>query len=125
MKNVQEMQKHIESLCDKHRIEVCSHSSGGRAWRKKRRIAIRPVKSSITYAIALHEIGHILGDHQGGTRLDKEYGAWCWAKKNAATWSHTMENAMRKRLRNYIDRARNHKTAKCPENHPIFSLLEV
>ena len=57
---------HIARICKIEDIEVRSHSSGGRAWRKKRLIAIRPVKSAVTYAIALHEIGHILGPRQNG-----------------------------------------------------------
>mgnify|MGYP007079508835 CR=1 FL=1 len=50
---------HVRELCLTHRITVISHRSG-RAWRKRRVIGIRPVKSSVTYAVALHEIGHIL-----------------------------------------------------------------
>ena len=42
-----------------------------RASRSARRVAIRPVRSSVTYAIALHEIGHILAT-QGYGRLERE-----------------------------------------------------
>ena len=50
---------HIASFTESHDIEIVSHSSGGRAYRRKKRIAIREVKSPVTYAIALHELGHV------------------------------------------------------------------
>ena len=35
---------HIARICKIEDIEVGHHSSGGRAWRRKRRINIRPLK---------------------------------------------------------------------------------
>lgn len=115
--------KHIERVCKIEDIEVISHSRGGRAWRKSRRIAIRPVKTAITYAVALHEIGHILGPRQSGTRLDKEVGAWEWAKANAIEWSEPMDATMRRLLRTYIAWSERSKQAKRPTpDHPIHAL---
>lgn len=114
---------HVARICKIESIEVSSHSRGGRAWRRDRRIAIRPVKTAITYAIAMHEIGHILGPRQLGSRLDKEVGAWEWAKANAIEWTEPMDATMRKLLRSYLAWAARSKQAKRPApDHPIHAL---
>ena len=100
--------QHIEYLIKTHNIIVKSHSSGGRSWRKKRTIAIRPVKTSITYAIALHEIGHILGTYPK-LRLEKELAAWSWAKENSIEWTMSMQNVMDRCMKSYIDKAKRGK----------------
>lgn len=118
-----QMAIHVAVICAENNIEVVKHSRSGAAWRKSRRIAIRPVKTAISYAVALHEIGHILGPQQSGTRLMKECGAWLWAHDNAMTWTDAMEKAMQKRLRSYVAWAQRHKTAAKPDcNHPIMEM---
>jgi len=48
--------------------------------------------SAISYATALHEIGHILGRHQRSPdTLVRERWAWRWAKENALIWTPAME----------------------------------
>lgn len=116
--------EHFAALCEQHGIEVGSHSSGGRAWRKSRTVKVRPVKSAITYAIAMHELGHILGKRQSGTRLDKEVGAWEWAHDNATEWTDTMEAAMQKRLCSYLAWSKRRKGARQADAcHPIHALI--
>lgn len=84
-----------------HNIGVLE-GNNGTAYRFGRVIRIRPVKSAITYAIALHEIGHILGHGNGLKRLEKEALAWQWAKDNAIEWRKPMKQAMKKRLLSYL-----------------------
>lgn len=117
---------HIARICKIESIEVQSHSSGGRAYRRKRLIKIRPVKTAITYAIALHEIGHILGPRQTGknTRLDKEVGAWEWAEANAIEWTDAMSAKRAKCLQSYLAKAARSPHMKQPAaNHPIHALV--
>lgn len=115
---------HIASFAESHDIEIVSHSSGGRAYRRKKRIAIRQVKSPVTYAIALHELGHVLG-HQCGRRIDKELQAWQWARANALVWVRRMEDAKRDALRSYVGWAER-KQRRYPDRvfitpqHPIY-----
>jgi len=57
----------------------------------------------VTYAIALHELGHLLGRGRSGTRLEKEAAAWRWALANSIT--ELGERARRgagRRLRSYV-----------------------
>lgn len=122
----QQMAAHIAKICKIEDIEVDSHSRGGRAYRKSSRIKIRPVKSAITYAVALHEIGHILGPRQSGTRLYQEVGAWEYAMSKAVEWTPAMNATMCKALQSYINWANRSKQAKKPEpDHPIFALTNT
>jgi len=122
--------EHVALLCKNNEISVSSHSSGGRAWRKGKSIQIREVKSAITYAVALHEIGHVLGPDQSKPRLFSEAGAWKWAKENCLEWTDTMDNKMRKSLQSYLTWAEKKHARKVrnaptipPEDHYFWSLV--
>src|SRR5262249_32121827 len=50
------------------------------------------VRSAITYAVALHELGHYLGEHTNHPdRIVRERAAWRWARASALTWTTGME----------------------------------
>lgn len=74
----------------------------------------RPVADETSYAVVLHELGHILSPlgrikskvpvakgwdathprerhRQAGLLLDQEYAAWEWAEYNALCWTPAME----------------------------------
>lgn len=122
---VRAMRDHIERLCRANDIAVGSHSRGGSASKRGRFIRIRPIKSAITYAIALHEIGHILGPWQSQPRLYKEAGAWKWALEVAIVWTPPMQKTMIRSLRSYLrwqQRRRRHVRLPEPE-HAFWSLL--
>lgn len=116
---------HVARICKIEDISVDSHSSGGRAYRRQRRVKIRPVKSDITYAVAMHELGHILSSGQRGTRLDKEADAWMWAKAHALEWTPAMQAKMRDCLKSYLDKAaRSPRMKAANAEHPIHKLME-
>jgi hypothetical protein len=96
------LQEHINVLCAVNRIEVSYRRNGGRAWRKRRAISIPPVKTQVTYAVALHEIGHVLGKN-AKRKLDREALAWQWAKANAQIWTPRMDAKMQACLKSYAD----------------------
>ena len=105
-------QAHIFLIASENNIEIAGHSSGGRAYRRSRRVKIRPVKSPVTYAVALHEFGHVLG-RNSGRRVDKEVQAWEWAKANALVWTRRMNDTKRDALQSYVKWAeRKQRTAK-------------
>jgi hypothetical protein len=97
---VADLCSHVETLCSKHSIALEYRRSGGRSWRKTRRISVGPVLSNVTYAVALHEIGHILG-RSPARRLDREASAWQWARENALEWTPRMEAKMQSCLDSY------------------------
>ena len=54
--------RHIERICKIEDIEIQIYTGAGRGDRRRRRIKIKPVRGPVSYAIALHEIGHVLGN---------------------------------------------------------------
>lgn len=126
---VSDLVAHIDSLCKQHEIQVFGHSRGGRAYKTLRQIHIRPVKSHITYFIALHEIGHIVhppaGHGSGLPRLEKEYHAWDWAVDNALIDpSEVVMNMIRRCLNSYLAKAKRTVRMKVPApDHPFWEML--
>lgn len=125
MTNLSAFKNHIEDLCAGHDIKMGGHSRGGNASRRGRIINIRPVKSAITYAVALHEIGHIVGPWQSKPRLYKEAGAWKWAIENALVWTPPMQKTMIRSLQSYLDwQRRRSKYVRLPEpEHEFWRLI--
>lgn len=123
----EEMAQHVAAICRDEGIRVLSHSRGGRASRTHKVIAIRPVKSAITYAVALHELGHVLGPWQSQPRLYAEAGAWKWAREVAGIWTPSMEDKMSRSLHSYVLWAeRRAPRIKLPEDdHEFWMLLGV
>lgn len=118
--------KHIEAICKNNDITIeISSGSRGRAWSKTRVIRIPEVKTGITYALALHEIGHILGI-RSGKRLEKEMQAWEWAMKNAIEWTQPMNQAMERRLGSYLRWCQRKKGAWVPPaDHPAWKMANI
>jgi antirestriction protein ArdC len=55
-------------------------------------VHILPVQGQESYAIALHELGHIFGRYQRSARvIVRERWAWRWARENALMWTPAME----------------------------------
>lgn len=122
-RRVSAYREHVERLCADNGIALEFAGRSGRAWRKTRRIRTPEIRSAVTYAIALHEIGHILGDGQNGRRLDKEVGAWLWAKANAIEWRKPMKRTLKTRLASYLRWCQRRRGAWIPPvNHPAWKL---
>lgn len=104
---------HISRLVVENNILAEYKQGSGRAWRKVRKIRIPPVKSSISYAVALHEIGHVIGP-QSGHRLNKEAQAWLWARENAILWNDTMSGKAATCMTSYLNWCHRRKGAWVP-----------
>jgi hypothetical protein len=101
------MQRHAEQLCFEHQI-VWNRNLKRRAYalREIEEIHTPPIRSPISYATVLHEIGHILGRHQTSRRvMVRETWAWNWARPNAIVWTPAMERSATKALAWYAPRA--------------------
>jgi hypothetical protein len=69
-------------------------------------IRLPRIRSVISYAVALHEIGHIRGRYQRSRNvMVRERWAWQWARENAPSWSPAMERVAAKSLSNQAWRA--------------------
>jgi hypothetical protein len=118
------MAAHIEELAAELNVTIdysYQGGKGGRACPRENRIWIRPVKSSITYAIALHELGHcavgFISPKVG--RLSEEGAAWKWAMDNSRDWTETMDRRARRSITNYVNgyrrRERRGRRVRWPE----------
>jgi hypothetical protein len=92
--NVKQMQQHVLQLWEANDISMVTvfnaKDVGGSYW--LREVWIQSVTSARRYAVALHEIGHILGRHQlSEVVLVRERWAWEWAKRNALEWTPAMQ----------------------------------
>jgi hypothetical protein len=127
-----DLRRHVVDLCDKHGVTVyawCRRLSQCHALTYRDEISIVPVASRITYATALHEIGHLRGRHQrSSSTLVRERWAWEWARANALIWTPAMENSARKAMKWYalhaarIDRpARLKHTAYHEAGHAVIA----
>ncbi len=106
--SVEKMRRHVTDLCEKHDITVgfARRVHAAHAIRAAEEIRIPPIKSAISYATALHEVGHIIGRHQrSNSTMVVERWAWHWARVNALIWTPAMEQSARKALDWYARRA--------------------
>jgi len=98
------MRCHIADLLKDNDIRHRRTPSGtAGAWTNAREVQnILPVKDEVSYATALHEIGHILlGDQQSRFLVVQERGAWDWAEQNALDWTPAMEKERRHLMAGY------------------------
>ncbi len=128
------MEAHIEQLCAAHDIELAGSSGRGRAirWRGGRlQISIPPIRGQVSYFIALHEIGHLVGPGRSAPRLESEANAWLWALRNTAVEpTPATLRSISRRLDGYLQWARNRQYRKVPpripeRDHAFWSLLDL
>src|SRR5262245_56662931 len=101
MLRVEDMRRHIEEVCETHDIELiwCRRPMDAWADHAHATICVAPIKSRISYATALHELGHVRGRHQASRdSMVRERWAWRWAQANALIWTPRMERDRRKSL---------------------------
>ena len=129
---------HIDDLCERHGIRRLT--GRGRAvvlrvrhrdGRTERRLEIRvpPVRGQVSYFVALHEIGHLVGPGRSGRRLVSEEAAWRFALTEALVApTDTTRRRIGRRLRSYVTwaelRARRRRPPFLPPAHdPFWELL--
>ena len=116
------MEAHIEDLCRQHGIELVGSSARGRAirWRGGRlEISIPPIRGQVSYFIALHEIGHLVGKGRSAPRLESEANAWLFALEHTVVEpTPATLRSISKRLRGYLEWARNRQHRRVPPRVP-------
>lgn len=94
MMSANDLNAHALSFCEAHNIAVywVKRPSQAHALRDLEVVHIAPIKSTVSYATAMHEIGHILGRYQLSNHvLVRERWAWERARTNARCWTPPME----------------------------------
>jgi hypothetical protein len=128
------LDRHVDELCARHGIVRMDGSRGRAEVRRRngrRTIAIRvpPVRGQVTYFVALHEIGHLVGPGRSGTRLEKEAAAWRFALQTALVEpTEACRRRIGRRLRSYVTwaEARQHRRRPPvlpPPESPLWPLL--
>ena len=101
---------HILTLARQHGIALDIRcSTRGMSWADTRRIRIAQVRGPVSYAVALHEIGHLVAEGASGrthSRLLKEIRAWRWARAHALEWTERMDREMQRSMQCYLARAK-------------------
>jgi hypothetical protein len=128
------MDSHVALLCAEHGIELTGSSARGRAirWRGGRlEISIPEIRGQVSYFIALHEIGHLVGRGRSAPRLEAEANAWLWALDHACVEpTPATRRSISKRLRGYLEWAQNRQHRRVPprippRDHAFWSLLAL
>lgn len=126
------MEAHVAQLCREHGVELIGASSRGRAirWRGGRReIAIPPIRGQVSYFVALHEMGHLVGRGRSAPRLEAEANAWLWALEHAIVEpTPATRRSISKRLNGYLRWAESRQYRRVPprippREHPFWVLL--
>lgn len=122
------LDRHIDDLCAAQGISrvdgrgravvlTVSHRDGSR----ERRLEIRipPVRGQVSYFVALHEIGHLVGHGRSGRRLESEAAAWRFALSTALVPpTDATRRRMGKRLRSYVIWAERRSGRRQPPHIP-------
>ena len=76
-------------------------------------IRIPPVRGQVSYFVALHEIGHLVGGGRSGRRLEKEEAAWRYALAHALVApTDATRRRIGRRLRSYVTWAQARSTRR-------------
>ncbi|HST26605.1 MAG TPA: hypothetical protein VLJ76_11500 [Gaiellaceae bacterium] len=118
---------HVDELCARHGIVRLTGTRGRAEVHRRngrRTVAIRipPVRGQVTYFVALHEIGHLVGPGRSGTRLEKEAAAWRFALGEARIEpTDACRRRIGRRLRSYVTWAQLRQHRRRP---PVLPGLE-
>lgn len=103
---------HIDDLCAAYDIRRVTGRGRAvvirirhRGGETERRLEIRvpPVRGQVSYFVALHEIGHLVGPGRSGRRIEREAAAWRFALTEAlVSPTDTTRRRIGKRLRSYV-----------------------
>ena len=121
-RGVELMEAHVEDLCRQYGIQLAGSSARGRAirWRGgKLEISIPPIRGQVSYFIALHEIGHLVGKGRSAPRLESEANAWIFALENSVVEpTPATLRSISRRLHGYLEWARNRQYRRVPPRIP-------
>ncbi len=104
MTTVAQFEQHFLNLCANEDVDVqwCDRPSKALALSGELEFIRTPrIRSEVTYAVAMHELGHIKSHSQSSEQTERERAAWDWARRNALLWTPRMEGYAVASLRLY------------------------
>jgi hypothetical protein len=104
MITIADLKKHFLLLCADEEVDVqwCDVPSKALALSGELEFILTPnIRSEISYAVAMHELGHIKSPTQSADQTERERSAWDWARHNALIWTPHMEGYAAASLRWY------------------------
>ena len=134
-----DLDHHVQALCEHHRIHRAEGRGRAVLIRTRTRngpversleIRIPPVRGQVSYFVALHEIGHLVGVGRSGRRLEKEEAAWRYALAHALVApTDATRRRIGRRLRSYVTWAQARSSRRMPpfvppRNDPFWQLLD-
>lgn len=103
----QQLNDHVHALATSYQVRIidCPQLRPDEAFAfvPRRMVFAHPIIEETTYAVVLHELGHIcrqqvpiyltdvISGHAPQLQLDEETAAWQWARQQALIWSPAME----------------------------------
>src|SRR5262245_4961200 len=108
--SIERLVSHLQELAAAFDVVLVEHADAAPedafAAITRRVVVVAPVTEETGYAVALHEIGHLVsplgalgGNH--GLNLAAEHAAWEWAQHHALDWSPAMQQVMEWSLSTY------------------------
>lgn len=103
-----ELRKHVAALCDRFKIEhrripTAKAATAARSIFADRCIYAPRITSDLLYAIALHEIGHLVVASRRGQLLD-EAAVWAWVRDCALIWTSELDGLVAHCLGAYVQK---------------------
>lgn len=126
MTTIADLREHVDALAAAHGVRLTRHGGRAHAHTSARyrlrhvhcetcgfvgpgelAARIRPIRSTRTYIVALHELGHLVSDrqhpHQFG-RLEREVDATHWAWRHSRTHNHVARDELDRQAIGYLER---------------------
>ena len=121
--NLRAAQQHIGHLTRRNGLvrRFEPKPSSAVAWVNLGVVSVPTVKSPASYAVCLHEIGHIMTPWRRVKKMWREAFAWEWAVRNALWWNPMMTRTMQACLLTHVESL--DKRYKRPWKGHIFWLL--
>ena len=127
MRSANVLKRHFVKLCIGLGVKYgyISYSGGVKAYLKDNVVLVKKIKGTRSYAMALHELGHLTIKKKRATKFMEEWSAWRWAIENSLEWTHGMTGTMRKCLESYILYCALEQNGRGlpPDSHSIWKIM--
>jgi hypothetical protein len=124
MATIGDLERHFLSLCadEEAAIQWCERPSKALSVSdgEFELICAPRIKSAISYAVAMHELGHIKGRNQRSRhQIVRERWAWEWARRNAMVWTPRMERYAVRSVKWYERQLRRRRSTHDKKRTPL------